>query len=263
MNEKRQDARYTSAGVWCLISHMNHSCISNTSRSFIGDMQIVRATRDIEDGSELFTCYMLSYDLDSYEKAQDRLRRWGFTCHCALCLDRNVTPKRVRTQRESLLLNFAKLMMEDRTRPDIPNAQKTLEILEQTYSPTAIRREASIPYFALGAALLTMDKPSEAIEMTLKGLEALGFVISASPPRRRPKSSKPRLRIKQWGMAVAYSANAFLILHRAYKKVAPELKLSVVARDYLVVAYTMNLGEKTTIRDSIPDLTAIDPSFSV
>lgn len=259
-------AHYTCAGVWCLTSHINHCCISNTSRSFIGDMQIVRATRDLEEGSELFACYILPYELGSYEKVQERLRRWDFTCGCALCLDRKVTPKRVLDQRTSLVQSFKKFIGFLGGSTDIPNAQKMLESFEQTYPATAkvpggVRLEIWLLYVAVGTELLAMDRPSEAIEWTLKGLEALGFVISASPPRRRPKSSKPELLIKQWGMAVPSFASAFLVLQRAYKRIAP--RLSLVARDYTVLAYTMVMGEKQTILQSMPDIAVIDPGFSV
>ncbi|KAK7703465.1 hypothetical protein SLS64_009135 [Diaporthe eres] len=214
IDDEDQDDDVSNVGVWHLISHINYSCISNTSRSFIGDMQIVRATRDLEKGSELFMSYQASFDVDSYEEAR--------------------------------------LM-------DIPNAQleKMLESLEQTYSDTAkmsggLRLELCVSYFTFGSELLAVEKPSEAIEVILKGLEALGFVISASPPRGGPKSSEPELLIKQWGMTYQPTVDAFIALHRAYKRVAPEL--SVVARTYAAVAYTMVMGEKETIVDSFPDM---------
>lgn len=139
----------------------------------------------------------------------------------------------------------------------IPDIQKMLESLEQTYSdtakaPGAVRPELWVYYFRLGMRLLPLKRSSEAIEVILKGLEALGFVISASPPRGGPKSSEPELLIKQWGMVVPFLPDAFIALHRAYKRVAPQL--SDVARTYAAVAYTMVMGEEETIVDSFPDM---------
>lgn len=61
-------------------------------------------------------------------------------------------------------------------------AHELLEQLEQTYRATAeqpgsVRLELWDPCFALGEALIYKNwRPAEAIEMTVKGLEALGFI---------------------------------------------------------------------------------------
>ncbi|KAG6368930.1 hypothetical protein INS49_003148 [Diaporthe citri] len=182
---------------------------------------------------------------------------WDFTCDCALCLDRKVTSKDVLMRRRSLQESLTRFMESQSWEMNIPNAKTMLEGLEQSYSttakiPGAVRPELWVHYFTLGMRLLRIKRPSEAIEVTVKGLEALGFVISASPPRERPESSEPELLIKQWGMAVPYSADAFIILKRAYKRIAPQL--SVAARMYAAIAYTMVMGEKETIVDSFPDM---------
>ncbi|KAL2275525.1 hypothetical protein FJTKL_02023 [Diaporthe vaccinii] len=259
IGDEDQDDDVSNVGVWHLISHINHSCISNTNDSLIGDMRIVRATRDLEKGSELFMSYQASFDVDSYEEMQERLRPWGFTCDCALCLDRKATPKEVLMKRDSLLQILMQLLESQSRNMDITYAQlkKTLQSLEQTYSATAKMSGAARPvlwisYFTLGSELLDIEGPSEAIEMTLKGLEALGFVISASPPRWRPESSEPELLINRWGVTNRPTVDAFLALHRAYKKIAPQL--SVVARKYMELAYSMVVGEKETILDSYPDM---------
>lgn len=221
-------------------------------------MQIVRAARDIEEGSELFVCYQSPCELDSYEEAQERLRRWDFTCDCALCLDRKATPKDELMQRKALKQSIMDIMRSQSQEMGIPNAaQKMLERFEQTYSatakiPGAVRLELWAYYYNFGIKLLAVKRPSEAIEMILKGLESLGFVISASPPRGRPDSSKPELLIRQWGMVIPFSADAFVTLHRAYRRVAP--RLSVAAKTYAEVVYTMIMGEKETIVDSFPDM---------
>lgn len=70
-------------GLWTYASCMNHSCVPNTAKSFIGDMLISRAVRDIEAGEELYQNY-------TSVKAQCGRRQagfqgWGFKCSCALC----------------------------------------------------------------------------------------------------------------------------------------------------------------------------------
>ncbi len=61
---------YVASGLWALISLINHSCIANCERAFIGDMQIVRAANDIEAGSELFIKYHDTAFYESYDEVQ-------------------------------------------------------------------------------------------------------------------------------------------------------------------------------------------------
>jgi len=39
-------------GLWLLASDMNHSCVLNTQRSFVGDKMFVRAGSDLAAGIE-------------------------------------------------------------------------------------------------------------------------------------------------------------------------------------------------------------------
>lgn len=255
--DRSNSSTCTNVGIWYVASHINHSCVSNACQSFIGDMRIIRATRDIEKGSELFISYRLPHGLDSYEEAQERLRSWHFTCDCVLCLNRKATPKEALMQRKSLYQSIQQFMGIKSLGIDIPNVQKTLEGLDQTYSATAklpggVRLELSHPCIVFGTQLLALQRPIEAIEVTLKGLEALGFVISASPLRGHTKSSKPELLIKQWGISGPFNDHAFHTLHEAYRRIAPQL--SVVARTYMEAAYSMDFGEKETMVKSFPDM---------
>ena len=46
------------AGIWIQSSYINHSCLGNVSRAFIGDMVIFRAQRAIKKGEEILTPYV-------------------------------------------------------------------------------------------------------------------------------------------------------------------------------------------------------------
>lgn len=243
-----------SIGIWSFISHINHSCISNVGRSFLGDMQIIRATRDIEAGADLLISYRPALPFEFYDDAKERLGGWGFVCDCALCLDRKTTPKKVLLERKLLSNEILPPMGSRNGASNIAKAQKALDRLNQTYSaparePGAIRMELWRHYHLLGQ---TIAKPSEAIEMFLRGLEALGFIISARPRRGVAKSSKPELRVTQWGQATWTSVEAFWALNMAYKSIAPQN--SAAAREYLELAYAMFVGEKDTVLDTYPGL---------
>lgn len=246
-----------TAGVWSFISHINHSCISNIRRSFIGDMQIIRATRELEAGTELLGWYDLPQRLESYEEAQKRLCGWDFTCDCALCLDRKAMPEKVFLKQISLSKEFDQFMGIGTQAMDLFKAERTLGQLNETYSagarePGAVRLELWDAYLILGHTLNAFGRQSEAIEMVLRGLEALRFVISAHPRRSVTKSSRPELCIRQWGMASTFLVDAFQILHRAYKKLAPEN--SKAARSYMEVAYSMVVGERDTFLETYPEI---------
>lgn len=71
-------------GFWIHASYVNHSCLPNSVRTFIGDIHFLRATRDIAAGEEVTHQYV-SPDIDIDER-QEKLRgTWGFECDCKLC----------------------------------------------------------------------------------------------------------------------------------------------------------------------------------
>ncbi|SPO01999.1 related to TPR domain protein [Cephalotrichum gorgonifer] len=76
-------SNHTTSGIWVLASRINHSCLSNCSRSSIGDMQIVRAMMDLDAGTDLFT-YRRPGFMESHADVQRDLMKWGFQCRCDL-----------------------------------------------------------------------------------------------------------------------------------------------------------------------------------
>lgn len=74
---------YDSLGLWERASYANHSCLPNTSRSFLGDFMLVRATKDIPKDAEITMSY-ISID-GKHEHTKMYLAGWGFRCDCALC----------------------------------------------------------------------------------------------------------------------------------------------------------------------------------
>jgi tetratricopeptide (TPR) repeat protein len=71
-------------GLWPHASYMNHSCVPNSMRAFLGDLLVSRATRDVVAGEELFHQYVPVKALSDVRQAQFQAG-WGFTCQCALC----------------------------------------------------------------------------------------------------------------------------------------------------------------------------------
>ncbi|KAK7700105.1 hypothetical protein SLS64_011123 [Diaporthe eres] len=89
-----------ASGIWLHASYMNHSCLPNTKRAFIGDMIIVRAVRDIKAGEEILTSYQPAST--SFPKRKEKLGLWGFQCDCPLCQLERKLPASVFTDRERI-----------------------------------------------------------------------------------------------------------------------------------------------------------------
>lgn len=90
-------------GLWAHSSLMNHSCVPNTMRSFVGDMLICRATRDVKEGEELFQQYVPVKTLVDVRNEEFK-EGWGFECHCGLCEgERRSSPQKLEKVKESML----------------------------------------------------------------------------------------------------------------------------------------------------------------
>ncbi|KAI4720930.1 hypothetical protein E4T48_02858 [Aureobasidium sp. EXF-10727] len=76
-----------SSGVWTHAARMNHSCLFNSSRGFIGDFIVVRANKNISQGEEITTMYC---PVDgNFDQLKHNLDGWGFVCDCKLCKAEN------------------------------------------------------------------------------------------------------------------------------------------------------------------------------
>lgn len=241
---------FHSSGIWVVASYINHSCVGNCRRTFIGDMQIVRATCDMEADTELEFAYLQPDIKTSHIDAKKKFSNWGFVCKCNLCKSRNETSGSILQQRQTILRHLASVLNIS-GRIDIAKAQSLLNQIYNSYrDPKAIKLELWDPYFAMGAKLRKQGKPSEAITMFAKGLEALGFVITMYPLAGKTKT--PELRIHTWGMANDLVPWVFVNLYHCYKELAPNLCL--VAKIYAETSYAMVVGEKETIKDTFPGL---------
>lgn len=253
-NTDSDSKSYSTSGVYPLIGHMNHACLKNTQRSFIGDVQIVRAARDMEAGTELLFWYKAPEEYKSYAETQAGLASWGFQCQCALCLAKKAWSAREMRTRQGLREQLERAMSV----PGMGNARQVLNRMEATYSaaertPGAVRLELWDPCIALGALLLQSGKPADAIEVTLQGLEALGFIIVAAPPRKKQRPAQQNeLSVKQWGLPGDYTPAAFHTLFQAYKQLCPPLAVS--AKQYARTAFSIVVGDTSTVGDLFPEL---------
>lgn len=247
-----EDAAHTTCGIWPFASRINHSCVTNCNRSFIGDMQILRASQDMDAGVELFFNYKAPLPLQTYEETQKSLQSWGFVCNCLLCLEKKSTSRHVTEKRKALMQRLKTQLKPAASMAQLTRAKRILADLEATYTPLenaslVPRLELWDPFFALGAELLARNEAENSLEMFLKGLEALAFKVVACPPRHSVDGKHQKrvtLEITRWGQINDYVTLGFLRMMQAYEKLAPEL--CKVAEEYAGIAYSISCGERET-----------------
>ena len=99
-------------GLWLKASMFNHSCVPNVFWTWIGDLFVIRAMRDISAGQELTLSYALG--AEGTDKITNMLRTdYGFKCTCALCKADGTLRGATKAQRDMgktahLLPNFVK-----------------------------------------------------------------------------------------------------------------------------------------------------------
>jgi tetratricopeptide (TPR) repeat protein len=130
-----EGARNASTGLWIWAAYINHSCIANLGKEFVGDLMVLRATRPITAGEEIFISYDGSSDYDARKTAL--MTTWGFECNCALCAAERADDPAVRKKRRELA-NEADTFVErenwaNAKRLTIAKAQRLARAIDDTY----------------------------------------------------------------------------------------------------------------------------------
>ncbi|KAF2215382.1 hypothetical protein CERZMDRAFT_36205 [Cercospora zeae-maydis SCOH1-5] len=149
-----EDVHTRPTGVWLMSSALNHDCIGNVSRNFIGDVLLVRANRHISAGEELTMRYVSSIKR-IVEFHNDLKTTWDFQCSCKLCVAELRVPPYQRNMRASNFKLVTALMEDhpvlDFHRPSMETI-KEVEVLcnriRSTYSETLF---AKLPRTMLNA----------------------------------------------------------------------------------------------------------------
>jgi hypothetical protein len=237
--------QYHSSGIWLMASSINHSCLSNVRRSFIGDLQLIHATRDIPADTELTFWYQIPTD-GRYEETQKALQGWGFECDCAICLDAKNTPKKLLKRRDSLGKDL-KTTLLNTSEIDAAKAERLIAAAEQTYKspPSEVPRLALwYSYLLLARVYAAQKQPEKAVSLALQVLESLGFVIKGA---YIPTSSSLPFEIEQWGLMTNGVIEAWIHLCNAYAAFAPHMFQK--AEECAKIAYRICVGEDTTFSE--------------
>ena len=71
-----------SGALYDLASYINHSCVPNSYKVFVGDILLLRAIRPIKAGEELTISYV---NLQEQKRREYLKKTWGIDCRCPLC----------------------------------------------------------------------------------------------------------------------------------------------------------------------------------
>ena len=209
--------------------------MKTASRSFIGDVMVVRATRDMQAGEEVTFWYERP---DGVRPIQEKLKNWGFECSCAICVDARSTPDTAMKEHKHGLKRL-KDMMEG-SRPDTLAMQKVERILaatEKTYRRSAIE----VPRLALWGFYLALANGWKARAMG-RVLEVLGFEV-----RGFDEVGDGGLFVVGWGLVIDHVVVAFLVAKEALVGLR-RLEDAKRAEGYARTAFEVVVGESSEFK---------------
>jgi hypothetical protein len=201
-------------------------------------MQIVRATRNIPADTEVLFWYVFPTE-DDWTATLNRV--WEFECSCRLCIEHKGTTQKFLKQRKGLLGDL-KATLGNPLSVDLARTQRLLAALEKTYKTPAIeapRVQLRLPYVLLARAYAARHEPIQVVEVALKALGSIGFVLKGGFP-----GEGIPLEVEHWGLVFDSVIELWIHLWAAYRVVAPEL--CTVAERYARTTYKICIGEDTT-----------------
>lgn len=128
-------AESASTGLWTRTAFVNHACMSNADKEFVGDLIVMRASRAIRAGEEILHSYIESADYD--ERQAVLVDTWGFECGCRLCEVEKSDSVEVRRKRRELAGEadgfVAKEPSANAKRLTVAKAQRLAKAIDETY----------------------------------------------------------------------------------------------------------------------------------
>lgn len=173
-------------GFWIHTSYINHECLPNSVRTFIGDVLLLRATRDINAGEEI-TAQYIAPELTIEDRQQRFLGTWGFKCDCNLCtLDENVERNQER-ERMTIFEGLKSTAQKLGNKPTVTALKKfarRLRDLESTYDNTIYAELPRLclihPTLFLTEAWRTLKNTDKMIDSATKLLKNFGILTQVN-----------------------------------------------------------------------------------
>jgi hypothetical protein len=203
-------------------------------------MMIVRASRDLEPGTEITFWYHSPMNADA-KAMQEKLKHWGFVCDCALCLDSRTTKASVVVKRQKLLENM-KRAFEDQRGIQINNVERLLDTLNRTYMRPAHEVPRLLlwdPQLALTRAYAAQKNVIKTLDSAGKVLASLGFIVVGAD------YSPISFAVVKWGLMMDHLVETFLLTRAAFAALGAS-EDSIYAEKYARTTYKILVGEETS-----------------
>ncbi|EMD66047.1 hypothetical protein COCSADRAFT_86951 [Bipolaris sorokiniana ND90Pr] len=246
-NRNRAKSEFHSCAIWTKASYINHSCIGNVFRSFIGDMMIIRAAKDLEAGTELTFSYATS---DEATNIEQKLKNWGFACSCARCEDIKSTKASVFVNRRSLQEQLRNLCDSFSDVYDIPTKkmERLLKALNETYTlPAECVPRLSLwePQLLLTRIYMGRANFAKGLDSVSNILNSLGFTFAGLD------ETLTDFELTRWGQMVNHLVEVFLHACTGFSKLGLEKK-SKQAEHYARLGYLVLVGEYASFDQTYP-----------
>ncbi len=243
-NNTTEQTAHHSCGIWVHASYINHSCTSNARRAFIGNMMIVRASRDMEAGTEITFWYHNPHGI-SGKNSHEKFKQWGFVCGCAICLDARATDAVVLRKRRKLMEDLKRVFNSSALRRvEMEKIERLLDTLKQTYMQPVQdvpRLLLGDPQLALTRIYVAQKKAAKSMESAVNVLTSLGFVVVGAD------SSHTRFAIVKWGLLVDHLVETFLHIRTAFTTMGAR-EDSGRAEEYARTTYKTIIGEDVSFK---------------
>ncbi|CRG90880.1 Desmoplakin [Talaromyces islandicus] len=180
---KKVDATLGSAcGLWIMTSYLNHNCLENVGRTFIGDFVIIRALKFIKKGDELFQSY--APVTKPVKERQEIFKRMKFSCKCVLCTYQKHLPSKECREREKVMTDFTEFEKANERKiakmsPDLaPQVRKHIDAIFHSYSNHVFCFELLRPY----GILSTLQYTSKQLKGCVNSLCKIIELVAGSDP---------------------------------------------------------------------------------
>ena len=248
--DAKREKHEHACGLYVKASYVNHSCYSNARRSFIGDVLILRATRNIPAGQEISFWYAPPKADHNFDKTQKKLQNWDFECSCEICSHDRETSNKKKKKRAALLKEWDVAAKHVVGETGLANIERLLAALEQTYTvPAAMAPRLALwdPYLALTRVYVSNEGPERTITIAWKVLAALGFVV-----KRDSSSIFSPFEVEQWGLMVDPLVETWLHLWLSYGLLRPlQPMLCAKAEQYAKITYRICVGEDESFEEKV------------
>ncbi|KAK9774394.1 putative SET domain-containing protein [Seiridium cardinale] len=180
-----------SAGLFTRASLVNHSCIPNAARSFLGDLIVLRAAKDIKKGQEITLAYVSrNFPGLNLKTLQEMITEgFGFSCKCGLCeADKHCTSKTLASR--SALVNeliheiISSFPLANMASPRMAKIGRLRSSIEKTYTSSEYQHlprpgliEAYVMCASAGGENLSKSKAGVLLNDAIRCLQVTGLMV--------------------------------------------------------------------------------------